>query len=82
MKAFMLLPRCFLRTHAPRAACVAQRLSLHPQRAFHASAVLRLLDMEKVNTSERLAELRKLMKDRQIDVYSTVIRPFAYTSTL
>jgi hypothetical protein len=28
--------------------------------------------MEKVNTSARLAELRRLMHERQIDVYSTV----------
>ncbi|KAJ8129445.1 hypothetical protein O1611_g4190 [Lasiodiplodia mahajangana] len=27
------------------------------------------LDMEKVNTTERLAELRKLMKERKLDVY-------------
>jgi hypothetical protein len=26
--------------------------------------------MEKVNTSERLAELRKLMKEHAVDVYS------------
>jgi hypothetical protein len=29
--------------------------------------------MEKVNTTARLAELRKLMQERQIDVYSNAI---------
>jgi hypothetical protein len=27
--------------------------------------------MSKVNTTERLAELRKLMKERKVDIYST-----------
>ena len=72
-EAFMLSSRFLQRTHATHAAFVATRLPFHSQRTFHASAVLRLLDMEKVNTSERLAELRKLMKEQQIDVYSTVI---------
>jgi len=31
--------------------------------------------MDKVNTSDRLAELRKLMKERSIDVYSTMQAP-------
>ena len=72
-KPFMLCSRFVRHAHATHAACVAKRLPFHPQRAFHASAVLRLLDMEKVNTSERLVELRKLMKEHQIDVYSMVI---------
>ncbi|KAL5380159.1 hypothetical protein DPSP01_007959 [Paraphaeosphaeria sporulosa] len=65
----MLLSRSLLRTHATPAAHAARRLPFPCQRAFHASAIRRLLDMEKVNTSERLAELRKLMQERQIDVY-------------
>lgn len=69
----LLFPRFFLRTHATHAAHAAKRLpSASSHRAFHASAVLRLLDMEKVNTSERLAELRKLMKEHHVDVYSTI----------
>ena len=67
----MLFPRFLGRTHATQAACAAKRLPIHSPRAFHQSAILRLLDMEKVNTSDRLAELRKLMKEHQVDVYST-----------
>ena len=42
-------------------------------RAFHSSPAYRsIADMvEKVHTTERLAELRKLMREHQIDVYST-----------
>jgi Xaa-Pro aminopeptidase len=39
-------------------------------RALHASPALRAIDMAKVDTTERLAELRKLMKERNVDVYS------------
>ena len=67
----MLFSRFLGRSHATPAAYAAKRLPIHSPRAFHASAILRLLDMEKVNTSDRLAELRKLMKEHQVDVYST-----------
>ena len=40
-------------------------------RRFHACSIRHhAVDMESVNTSERLAALRGLMKDRSIDVYS------------
>ena len=68
--SFMLLSRFFCRTQATPAAYAARSLPFHSQRAFHASAIRRLLDMQQVNTSERLAELRKLMKEHQVDVYS------------
>lgn len=56
-------------TAAP--ALVAARPSRPALRAFHCSAALRALDMAKVDTTARLAELRKLMKERNVDVYST-----------
>lgn len=62
----MLLSR-LPRTHATRAVYVAARFS----RALHASSTPRDIDMEKVDTTARLAELRKLMRERKIDVYST-----------
>lgn len=65
----MLLPRSLLRTHATAAAYVARKPSI-ASRAFHASAALRAIDMSKVDTTERLAELRKLMKERNVDIYS------------
>lgn len=71
-KPFMLLSRFLLHTHATPAAYATRSLTFRCQRAFHAPAIRRLLDMEKVNTSERLAALRKLMQERQIDVYSTM----------
>ena len=67
----MLLPRLLLRAHATSpAAHVAARISSLSLRSFHASPIRRALDMEKVSTTERLAELRKLMRERHIDVYS------------
>jgi len=73
----MLLPRLILRSHATprRAAHVAVSTSALCLRALHSSPVRRALDMEKVNTTERLAELRRLMKERQIDVYSMKYTP-------
>ncbi|KAF2263830.1 putative Xaa-Pro aminopeptidase P [Lojkania enalia] len=66
----MLLPRFLLRTHATTTAYVAPRPSHSAFRALHSSRVLRAaLDMEKVNTSERLAELRRLMAEHKVDVY-------------
>lgn len=66
----MLLPRLLLRTPAIRAAYVVAAGPHHAFRAFHASCLRRAIDMEKVNTTERLAELRRLMQERHIDVYS------------
>jgi Xaa-Pro aminopeptidase len=69
----MLLSRLLQRAHAtsPAAHAAARIAHLSPShRAFHGSAIRRALDMEKVNTTARLAELRKLMQERQIDVYS------------
>ena len=66
----MLLPRSLLRTHAIAVVYVARKPSI-ASRAFHASVALRAIDMSKVDTTERLAELRKLMKERNVDIYST-----------
>lgn len=66
----MLLPRSLLRTHATAAARVARKPSQF-FRALHTSPALRAIDMAKVDTTERLAELRKLMKERNVDIYST-----------
>lgn len=66
----MLLPRSLLRTHATAAAYVARKPTAS-FRPFHASATLRAIDMSKVDTTERLAKLRKLMKERNVDIYST-----------
>jgi hypothetical protein len=60
-----MLTRLLRRTH------VAVKHPLLASRAFHTSPALRAIDMAKVDTTERLAELRKLMKERNVDVYST-----------
>lgn len=73
----MLLPRSLLRTHATAAACVAKKPSSF-FRALHTSPTLRAIDMAKVDTTERLAELRKLMKERNVDIYST--QPYSSTA--
>lgn len=70
----MLLPRSLLRTHATAAAYVSRKPSI-ASRAFHTSAILRAIDMSKVDTTERLAELRKLMKERNVDIYSSKPQP-------
>jgi Xaa-Pro aminopeptidase len=65
MSRFLLRP-----SHATAAAHVAARSQFLPVRAFHASPALRVIDMAKVDTTERLAKLRKLMKERNVDIYS------------
>ena len=63
------------RSHATAAAYVAafSRPSLPAaQRPFSLSAARCAIDMAKVDTTERLAQLRKLMKDRNVDVYSSL----------
>lgn len=65
-----MLSRLLRRPHATAAAYVAVK---HPRpvlRALHSAPVLRAIDMAKVDTTERLAELRTLMKERNVDVYS------------
>jgi Xaa-Pro aminopeptidase len=60
-------------THASLAtAYVVTRPPTLILRAFHSARTLRTAvdDMEKVNTTQRLAELRRLMKQHQVDVYS------------
>jgi Xaa-Pro aminopeptidase len=66
----MLLPRTLLRTHATAAARVAKFPPKPAPRALHLSAALRAIDMSKVDTTERLAKLRQLMKERNVDIYS------------
>jgi Xaa-Pro aminopeptidase len=66
----MLLPRFLGRSHATAAAYVAKKTPSIPVRPFHASAALRAIDMAKVDTTQRLADLRKLMKERNVDIYS------------
>jgi len=56
-------------------------------RPFSASTRLRSpIDMEKVNTTERLSRLRDLMRQHKVDVYSTAIdhtcRPLTDTTTV
>jgi hypothetical protein len=63
--ALDMLTRLLRRTH------VAGKLSLPVPRAFHSSPALRAIDMAKVDTTERLGQLRKLMKERNVDIYST-----------
>lgn len=70
----MLLSRILGRSHATGAAYVAAKTLFSPARPFHASAALRAIDMAKVDTSHRLAELRKLMKERNVDIYSMMAR--------
>lgn len=73
----MFAARLFLRSHANfaswRSTYVVSRTPSVLFRAFHSSPIVRsIADMvEKVHTTERLTELRKLMKEHQIDVYST-----------
>lgn len=62
-----MLARWLQRTHA------AVRHSVPLPRSFHTSPVLRAIDMAKVDTSDRLAQLRKLMKERNVDVYSSYV---------
>ena len=66
-----MISRLWSRPLATNAAHVALRLSVSASRAFHSSPLVRAIDMAKVDTTERLAELRKLMKERNVDVYST-----------
>ena len=68
--SFMIFPRLLRRSHAIAAAYVAAKTPLSSVRPLHASAALRAIDMAKVDTSNRLAELRKLMKERNVDIYS------------
>lgn len=70
----MSFSRLLLRTYAT-AVRAANTSRLPAPRAFHTSPVLRAIDMAKVDTTERLAELRKLMKERKVDIYSTTIPP-------
>ncbi|KAJ4367040.1 hypothetical protein N0V83_007570 [Neocucurbitaria cava] len=65
----MFLPRLLRRTHATPASYVAVKHPFPAARALHITATLRAIDMAKVDTTERLAELRKLMKERNVDVY-------------
>jgi Xaa-Pro aminopeptidase len=66
----MLLSRFLGRSHATAAAHVASKTANFPVRPFHASAALRAIDMAKVDTTQRLADLRRLMKERNVDIYS------------
>ena len=75
----MLLPRSLLRTHATAAARAARLNPTSSPRTLHVSAALRAIDMSKVDTTERLAKLRKLMKERNVDVYSTELRLSIFT---
>jgi Xaa-Pro aminopeptidase len=49
---------------------VGARLALPVTRAFHSSPALRAIEMAKVDTTARLSQLRKLMKERNVDIYS------------
>jgi hypothetical protein len=60
-----MLTRLLRRTH------VGAGHALLASRAFHSSPTLRAIDMAKVDTTARLAQLRKLMKERNVDIYST-----------
>ena len=70
----MLFPRILRRSHATTTVYVAAKTPPPPRLLFHASAALRAIDMAKVDTSHRLAELRKLMKERNVDIYSKPAR--------
>jgi Xaa-Pro aminopeptidase len=60
-----MLTRLLLqRTH------VGVRHALPVSRAFHSSPALRAIEMAKVDTTARLSQLRKLMKERNVDIYS------------
>lgn len=67
----MFVARHLQRTHATAAAHVAVQALTSPlaARALHTSPTLRALDMAKVDTTERLAHLRRLMKERNVDIY-------------
>ena len=61
---------------ALKSSYVAAAAPVVLNRAFHSSPAHRstIADMvEKVHTTERLGELRKLMKEHKIDVYSTAL---------
>jgi Xaa-Pro aminopeptidase len=66
-----MLLRPLTRVSLATAYVVARPPTLY-LRALYSARTLRTAvdDMEKVNTTQRLAELRKLMKQHQVDVYS------------
>lgn len=69
MHLSLLLPRGF-----PSSSAFNRLPKLRLWRAFSSTRVLAIgnLDMETVNTTERLKGLRHLMSENKIDVYSMI----------
>lgn len=69
----MQFVRFFARnTHSSPLRSCAGAASLFLKRPFHSTLARRgIADMETVVTTDRLAHLRQLMRDHQVDVYST-----------
>lgn len=66
----ILSGRLLRRAHATAVACVAPKHLFPAHSTFYVSAILRAVDMAKVDTTERLAELRKFMLEHNVHVYS------------
>ncbi len=69
-ESMILSGRLLRRARATAVPCVAPKHLCPAHRTFYASAILRAVDMAKVDTTERLAELRKFMTEHNVDVYS------------
>jgi len=63
-----VLPKATLSCGIIRKFCAPYPLNLRP---FSTSKYLAAIDMETVNSTERLGKLRDLMKKHRFDVYST-----------
>lgn len=63
LRSFRCFPSFLVSAPKPRA--------LNLIRPLHSSSFLRSLDMETVHTTDRLRELRSLMKKHEVDIYST-----------
>lgn len=74
--------RFFARTTHPSCkASYAGVASAFYKRPFHSTLARRsTADMETVVTTERLAHLRQLMRDNQVDVYSTAASPIPHAT--
>ncbi|KAI1354563.1 aminopeptidase-like protein [Xylaria sp. FL0043] len=74
LSALPVTPRAAFITFVPKASRLHSCTSLSRHHTIERHSTVRFqgtlaLDMAKVDTTDRLSELRKLMKDRRIDVY-------------
>lgn len=65
LRSFRCLPSFLVSAPKPRA--------LNLVRPLHSSSFLRSFDMETVHTTDRLRELRALMRKHEVDIYSSYL---------